>query len=843
VIPRPLGYAPLLPFAVAATAGIVADRYLGIESSHWLIVVAAGLVVAVGGGSFLGPLTRGRSPGSNDLLRLAGLWLSAGGIAGAYHHGYRNDFAADDIGNVAAVEPRLVRLRGTLAEEPSIRRPVAADPLIARPRTDFTTTTLDVSAIDAGGTWTAASGKVRVSIEGAVTDVHVADEVEVIGWLARPHGPMNPGERDFPSRLQDERIRAELRVLHSPDGVVRLHGGSWGVRRTLADVRGSGQRALAGSLPSSEAPVASALLLGDTHAMTAAEWDRYVRTGVIHVLAISGQHLVILGAFLWFVLRVFGVRRRSAAIIVAAVLVAYALMTGGRPSAMRAAVMACAYCLGILMRTRPLPANTFALAWLVVLAFNPTDLFTAGFQLSFLCVAVLFWGIPRWFPPRELTPEEQIKEESRPLVVRSLRDMLRLIGRAYLVTLFLGVATAPLIAYWQNLISPAGIVIGPPAILLTTVALISGFLLLILWPLGPVALPLAWIATQSIWLCEGLVSAADLPLGCWYVGALPMWWVVGFYLIGGVWLLSGGPEHTRVIPDFGRPRHFAIVLAAWAIIGLVASTARSVPDEMRVTFLAVDHGGCAVIETPDGRVLLYDAGANAGPDVAKRQIAPFLWHRGIRRIDEVFLSHADLDHFNGLPVLLDRFAVGQITYTPSFSEKPTPAVKAALEAIARRGTPLRVARAGDRFSTGELEIDVLHPPADGPPGVENVRSMVLLLRHRGHSILLTGDLERAGVDLVTAGPAPLVDVLMTPHHGAGGGRVEILADWSRPRLAIASQGRGDAGKAEAIYRKKGVAYWSTWPDGAITLRSHASGLTAETFVTGKREVVRAGKGP
>ena len=101
--------------------------------------------------------------------------------------------------------------------------------------------------------------------------------------------------------------------------------------------------------------------------------------GAIHVLAISGQHLVILGAFLWFVLRVVGVRRRSAAIIVATVLLTYALMTGGRPSAVRAAVMACAFCVGILLRTRPLPADTFALALLVVLAANPPDRVTAGF--------------------------------------------------------------------------------------------------------------------------------------------------------------------------------------------------------------------------------------------------------------------------------------------------------------------------------------------------------------------------------------------------------------------------------------------------------------------------------
>jgi competence protein ComEC len=369
-------------------------------------------------------------------------------------------------------------------------------------------------------------------------------------------------------------------------------------------------------------------------------------------------------------------------------------------------------------------------------------------------------------------------------------------------------------------------------------------LLILVWSLGPLAGPAAWAATQSLALCDLLVSATErMPGGCWYVGAVPSWWVAGFYTIGTFWLLAGVPEPARVIPDVRRRWLFPVGLAVWLLVGLIAGLARPDPDELRVTFLAVDHGGCAVIETPDGRVLLYDAGTTAGPDVTRRQVAPFLWSRGIRRIDEVFLSHADLDHFNGLPALLDRFAVGQVTVTPTFAVKPTGAVRATLDGIERHRIPLRVARTGDRFSAGDVEMEVLHPPLDGPPGAENVRSLVVLVRHRGHTILLTGDLEAAGVDAVMSRPIPPIDVLMTPHHGSGANRAGDLADWARPRLVVASQGRRDGGKSEAVYRQNGIPYWPTWPDGAITVRSHATGLTAESFATGRRQVVRAGAGP
>src|SRR5205823_7189324 len=121
-------------------------------------------------------------------------------------------------------------------------------------------------------------------------------------------------------------------------------------------------------------------------------------------------------------------------------------------------------------------------------------------------------------------------------------------------------------------------------------------------------------------------------------------------------------------------------------------------DELRITFLSVGNGGCVVMEAPDGRVLLYDAGTIGGPEVTRRIIAPYLWSRGIRRIDEVFLSHADLDHFNGLPALLDRFAVGQVTMTPTFADKTTPGVAQTLDVLNQRGIPIRILKAGDRMT-------------------------------------------------------------------------------------------------------------------------------------------------
>jgi competence protein ComEC len=229
--------------------------------------------------------------------------------------------------------------------------------------------------------------------------------------------------------------------------------------------------------------------------------------------------------------------------------------------------------------------------------------------------------------------------------------------------------------------------------------------------------------------------------------------------------------------------------------------------------------------------------------VTRRQIAPFLWHRGIRRIDEVILSHADLDHFNGLSDLLDRFAVGQVTCTPTFADKDTPGVRFTLNVLHERSVSVRIVKAGDRLTVGDVVLEVLHPPAVGPAGNENARSLVLKVRHAGHSILLTGDLEGEGLRRVLGElPPQRVDVLMAPHHGSHLTNTAELVRWARPRAVVSCQGRpGPSKEVRQRYRQVGAHLLDTHHHGAVTVRSHAGGLVVETFRSQERFAIRGEK--
>lgn len=797
--------APCIPAVALAVVGILLDRYLEIPDFVWPLVVGVGL--------------------SWWLVRQSGmgLVLAIAGLAGLHHHTHCYIFPDDDIGYLASDEPRLVQLRGRIAEPPSVDVPTERDPLRSIPESPRTHVMLDAQGLVDGAGQHRVSGRVATTLLGAKSTLRVDDELQFTGWLAQPRLPDNPGERDYSAVARDQRVRATFLVKHVNDtGVGLTPNRKWTWQSTLSSVRNWSERKLDERLPSNISGLAAALLLGDGVAMARQEWEKYVRTGVVHVLAVSGQHLSILAGLAWVIMRGFGVPRRRGAIAVALGIAFYGTLVGLRPPVLRATVMVLVSCLAMWLRRPSRPGNMMALALLIVLILNPTDLTDPGCQFSFLCMAILIWGLPNWWY-READPFDRIEEQMKPRWLRILRKIGNIIIRAFAATLIFAIAIAPLTAERYHLLSPVGILIGPPAILLASIALVSGFALLLSAAIvPPVALIFAPMVKWSLQLLSGMVDLADrIPGGSFYVGTVEPWWIVGFYVILAtvLWL----PWAQK------RVRWCALVGLTWIIIGLALSLHRPAIDGLRITFLAAGHGGATVLELPDGRVVLCDCGSMSGPDVSRRVIAPFLWHRGIRRVDEVFLSHADLDHFNGLPALMQRFHVGQVSITPSFAAKPTPGVALVIEELKRQRIPVVIRQAGDRMSGGNVDFEVWHPPANGPIGPENARSMVLAIRHEHHCFVLTGDLDLEGRPMVMARPHEPIDVWLAPHHGGRTANPIDLAAWTRPRITVAHNATGEAKEAAENYERVGSRFLGTWPNGAVTIVSRQGHLAIETF--------------
>lgn len=810
--------APLVPVAIAATVGLLADRYVGVPS---VIGLSVALGALVGWFAF-----------RNKPWALAWVWVACGGLAAFLHHAHRNEFPPTDVARFARPEPVILKVRGTLIEEPFTRRSNTTDPLAPLHRHDVDVTVLDIAEAETTNGWQPCTGRVRLWVDRddaasiPLNGLRAGDTVQAVGRFHVPDAPGSPGERDLRDDYLDRGWRGDLRVSDTSAAVVRVDAG-WNANRVLGWVRQRSATAIDTHLGEAQAPVGKALLLGDSTALDRSEWDAYARTGVLHVLAISGQHLVLLAGFVWLVVWACGMPRSRAAWVVVAVVFGYALLTGLRPSALRAAVMVAAVCGAIILRRPVNTANGFALAWLAVIGVNPTSAFDMGCQVSFTSVFVLYWAVARWTAPRKQTPLERLIDGSRSYVEKLLRAGWRAIWTAYFVTGVLFLVNTPLLVAKGNLASPIALLIGPPLVLLTSVALLCGFLFMLFAGVPLVADVFAAFTRWSLAAAEWVVHQADaIPLGSAYQPSLPGWWLVGFYGLVGVIVLRG----------WRASKWFVFAVPVWVLVAALLPGPGKPPDELRVAFLSVGHGGCVVMETPDGRCLMYDCGTTSGPDAVRRVIAPYLWSRGIRQVDELFVSHADADHFNGIGELVRRFRVGRVTFTPSFSEKPAADVAEVVAILKRANVPIRVVSAGQRFEAGDVSFEVLHPPAVGPPGVENERSLVLVVRHAGHTFLLTGDLEKAGSDRVLSlAPTP-ADVLMAPHHGSKAAFPARLRTWATPKCVLVS--RGNLYANSVTERETGVPTWDTFTHGTLTVRSHPTGVTVEGYKSGLREVVR-----
>ena len=262
------------------------------------------------------------------------------------------------------------------------------------------------------------------------------------------------------------------------------------------------------------------------------------------------------------------------------------------------------------------------------------------------------------------------------------------------------------------------------------------------------------------------------------------------------------------------------LLAAWIAIGLFTSSgaAARLPREGRLdcTFVAVGHGTAVIVELPDGRNLLYDAGRIGTPLAGARSVAGVLWHQGVTHLDAVILSHADADHYNALPDLLERITIGAVYVSPVMFEKETPALDALRQAIEAADVPIREISSVDRLKTPPgYRLEVLHPPPRGIFGSDNANSIVLEIEFSGRRILLPGDLETTGLDDVLA-EAPLdCDVVMAPHHGSPRSNPGGFAAWSSPEWVVISGGHGkDVEPVKNAYSQAGATVLHTAESGA-----------------------------
>lgn len=794
-------YQPLVLVAAALAAGIAADRFSSTAVVAWWLAALTCWCAWL--------LTwRLRWTLSGTAL----LCLSVAALGAAWHHQRWRLFGEDEIGRFAVEEPRPVCIEAVALSSPRWVPAPPDDPLCAIPRGERTRLRIRAAAVRDGEQWRPASGDVLLWVDGRLSGVRAGDPLRVVGHLAAPAAAQNPGEFDFARHARADRQLSRLSA-DFPECVEVTHGGSsWSISRLLDRLRHQGDQLLWRRLDTRRAPLAAALLLGLREELDLDTTAAFAQTGTVHILSISGLHVGMLALFLFWIMRLGLVGRRLALACVALVTLGYALVIDAEPPAVRATVVVLLVCLAQWRRDGWLPFNLLALAGIVVLAMNPCELFRIGPQLSFLAVATLAWFGPRLAARPITDPLDRLIAQTRPWPQKVVRRCGRWTWQTIALGLVVWGTSAPLVLAQFHLVSPATLVLTPLLAGPVALALFSGFLVLTVgWlvpPVGGLAASLCDLALKAVQ--HGVAWASGAPASHFWAPGPPAWWLIGFYAALAVWAIA---------PAWRPPRRWCFgALAAWAAAGAGAPLlAPPGPPRLQCTFLSVGHGCAVVLELPDGKTLLYDAGRLGSPQAGARSVAGYLWQRGITHLDAIVLSHADVDHYNAVPELLQKFSVGVIYAAPAMLYDDGPAMQKLLAAVESANVPLRKVWSGDRLRVGgDCLIEVWHPTRDGVLGSDNANSLVLDVEYEGRRILLTGDLESPGMDDLLAESPVHCDVILAPHHGSARSDPPGFAAWTTPQWVVISGSFTDRkAEVEKAYRDQHAEVLTTADCGAI----------------------------
>lgn len=821
-------YQPLVIVLLAAVAGIVLDR-------HRPIVPAGGAWFAIWWYLALCLACAWWLVWRKRWDRFAS-WLlvaAAAATGAAWHDARWQLFPRWEIARFARYDMAPSCMLAIARESPERLPASPPTPLRAIPSGERSRLSVEVLAVRDGTRWLSAGGQCEVITEGHLLGVHAGDHVQVFGQLSRSVPPQNPGEFDFAAHARADRQLARVRSTAPESVTVSLRASRWNWRRALDAVRDHCQSVLRRYVGPERSGLAGAVLLGAREGLPREETTAYLATGTVHLLVVSGLNVGILATGLLFAMRLGLLPRRAGLSLIIVAVVTYTLLTRSEPPVLRAAVLAVLLCAAAWTGRQAAAFNSLAAAGLIVLALNPADLFRSGPQLSFLCVAALVWAASATITWQKPSADrlDQLLAAARPWYVRLGSHVGKWTMWLVVATVAVWLTALPLVLHHFHVLSPIAIPISPPVWLVVFIAMWSGFFLLLFgWMWSPLDALLGGACNYSLAALEWIVSYSEaVPLGhSWWPG--PAWWWVVVFYVGLVGVMIWGRALVA-------PRWQVAALGAWILIGLAPTLVRFwTRDGVEVAFLSVGHGTCVLIEGPSGETLLYDAGSLGTPDYATQTIASYLWYRGLRRVDGIVLSHADIDHYNAVPGLLERFRVGTVYVSPVMFSQFGPNAGSLgptvlREAIERAGVPLREIWSGDRLRVGsDIAIDVLHPPRRGVVGSDNANSITLAVECAGKRLLLPGDLESPGLEDLTAELPYDCDVLLAPHHGSRRSDPPGFAAWCTPNwVVISGGGRDDIGPVARTYTSSGAQVLDTHERGTIEFALRAGGIELATW--------------
>lgn len=559
----------------------------------------------------------------------------------------------------------------------------------------------------------------------------------------------------------------------------------------------------------------AAMLLGERTFLSEETQSLYKAAGALHVIAVSGLHISLLGLGLYRLLRRIFDAQAPAAVISVLCMAAYVFLVGNPPSAVRAFIM---FAMGLLAgywkRTLDTP-TALSLSAAIILMGNPFYIGQSSFLLSFLailaiavfqpalkeCLALIN---PYHFPLSRLLDSSKfwrLRHLDPQEVTWVCHELLKKAGNGLQSSFSVWIVTLPVQLFFFSEVSLFGIFFNLLIIPLMGVILLLGIAGLFLKEIfhlfafltGSVLTDLEITVTSICRYAEGIFFAIIKAGGSLADRLSFMMWTPGkpaygkmllaFGLLLLFCLLGNLSENGRTFPEKFWKYRLGILL------GVILLLAGYPAHNLQITFLDVGQGDGICMELPDGRVYLMDGGSSDVSKVGNYRLVPFLKAKGIRKIDAVFLSHGDADHINGIAELLEEKQMSiDCICLPAGAEQEE---FAEITDLARaRNISVRTIQAGDFWENNGAKFWCLNPTDVTESG--NAASMVLYMEYQDFSMLLTGDLEGEGeksvVALLRSNAITGISVLKVAHHGSKNSTKEEFLRQCSPAVAVISCG-------------------------------------------------------
>ena len=676
-----------------------------------------------------------------------------------------------DLRLVATNEAEIVTVRGALRETPWLRVYEHDDEPVWR-----TIAQIEIHELRSRhGAWRPATGLVMCGTRGTLGPKFFGGrEVEVEGVLKLPPPPVVSGQFDYRTYLQRHGIYHQLQIDSTNDW--RLAAGANASERPPWSDRfcNWAKANLARGLPVEDEPLRLlwAMTLGWKTALTGEVSEPFMRSGTMHVFAISGLHVALIAGLFVSVLRVVKVPRGWCGAVVIPLIWAYTAATGWQASAIRSTIMMTVIIGGWSLKRPNDLLNSLAAAAFIILLWDPQQLFQASFQLSFFVVLSLALFGP-WLGEQSedlIAPEEFLPDELRSWWQRWLWRGWRWLRLSCVTSLAAWLGSIPLVACYFNLLTPVSLLANLIIVPLSGLALAANVASLALGSIWPA---LAELFNHSAWLwmklmIDGSVLAARAPGGCFHVGTPTVLMFVTYY--GALIACFAG--------WLKRPVWRWWIGSALALLALASIIQWQMHHrEMRLTIVPLSGGSAQHFHTASQDLLIDCGNASSAEFIIK----PYLRAEGIDRLDTLMLTHGDVHHVGGAGFIASQFPPAQVARSP-VAFRSTAYREAILE-ISRRTNLLHTVNRGEVIEGWE----VLHPEATDRFPQADDNAIVLRADLRGTRVLLLSDLGKPGQNTLLGRERDLrADIVVSGIPTQTEPMAEALLDAIQPRLIVIS---------------------------------------------------------